>query len=210
MTDPATPPSTTVLLADDHPAMRDGLRLRLGLDPTIRVVAEASDGAQALELIRSHTPDIALVDLRMPGLDGMALVAAVREANVPTRMVLVSALTEGHLVQRALDVGAYGYVGKDSPMDVIVDAIHSVSRGARYIDPTLLAVVLEPGGDRLTEREREVLQLAADGKQNKVIAQTLGLSEETIKSHLSNVMRKLGAQSRTEAVAAALRRSLIT
>lgn len=210
MTDLAAPHATTVLLADDHPAMRDGIRLRLELDPDIRVVAEAANGTEALELIRGHDPDIALIDLRMPGLDGLGLVAAVRAAELPTRVVLLSALTEAHLVQRALDSGAYGYVGKDSPMEVIVDAVHSVARGSRYIDPTLLAGVLEPSGDRLTDRERQVLQLAANGQQNKVIAQELGLSEETVKSHLSNVMRKLGAQSRTEAVAAALRRSLIT
>lgn len=199
----------TVLLADDHPALRAGLRARLDAADGICVVAEASDGAEALELIREHRPDVAVVDLRMPKIDGLELVESATKEGLSSRLVLLSALVEGHLVQRAMDLGAVGYVGKESPLEVIVDAVRTVVGGNRYIDPTLVAGLLAPTDQRLSDRELEVLQLAANGMQNKVIAIELGLSEETIKTHLSNVMRKLDANSRTEAVSAALRRSLI-
>jgi DNA-binding NarL/FixJ family response regulator len=200
----------TVLLADDHPALRAGIRLRLEADAGFEVVEEASDGAAAIDGIARTDPQVALVDLRMPGIDGLELARIVTRDHPATRVVLLSALTEAQLVQRALDAGAWGYVAKESSLDVVVDAITTVAAGGRYFDPSLLAgLFTTTSGDRLTDREREVLQMAANGHQNKVIASALGLGEETVKTHLSSVMRKLDAASRTEAVAAALRRSII-
>jgi DNA-binding NarL/FixJ family response regulator len=198
---------TTVVLADDHSATRLGTRLRLEQEPGVRVVAECSDGVEAASTIRELRPDVAVVDMNMPGLDGLEVIAAVGEC--PTRFVLLTAWSDPVVVQRALDAGAYGFVDKVSPLDVLASAVQVVSQGRRYIDPSLIAGVLDVASDRLSEREVEVLQMAAGGSQNKEIAARLGLSEETVKSHVSNVIRKLGATSRTEAVANALRRALI-
>jgi two-component system nitrate/nitrite response regulator NarL len=198
-----------LLLVDDHPALRAGIRLQLESGLVATVVGEASDGSSALAEIERLRPDVALVDLRMPGMDGLDLTRTVVRDELGTRIVLLSALTEPHLVRSALDAGAWGYVGKEAPLDVICDAIAAVGTGTRYIDPTLLAALVGPTANQLTPREREVLQLAADGHQNKVIALELGLGDETVKTHLSTIMRKLDAASRTEAVAFALRRSII-
>lgn len=198
---------TTVLLADDHSATRLGVRLRLEEDPDLHVVAECADGEDAARTIRRVRPDVAVLDLNMPGLDGLEVIASV--GDCPTRFVLLTGWSDPVVVQRALDAGADGFVDKVSPIEVVVSAVRVVANGGRYIDPTLVAAVLEAVSDRLSGREVEVLQLAADGRQNKEIASSLGLSGETVKSHISNILRKLGAHSRTEAVATALRRSLI-
>ena len=200
------PATITVVLADDHPAIRAGLRMQLERIPGVQVLAEAQDGDEAVTAIEEHRPDVAVVDLRMPGKDGIEIAAAVGD---DTRVVLLSATTDSQVVQRALEAGAAGYVDKESGLDIIEAAVREVARGRRYVDPSLVAGLLDSAGERLSEREIQVLQLAGNGMQNKTIAAQLALSEETVKSHISNIMRKLDAHSRTEAVAAALRRSLI-
>lgn len=197
-----------VLLVDDHPAIRAGIRIQLE-EQGLLVVGEAGDGAEALELIRRTTPTVVLADLRMPGVDGLQLIELARGERLDVAFVLLSAATEAHLVQRALDLGARGYVGKDATIDTIVSAIRVCGSGGRYVDPMLIASVMAPASDGLTDRELEILQHAANGKQNKVIAHELGIGEETVKTHLSSVMRKLDAVSRTEAVAEGIRRALI-
>lgn len=199
----------TCVLADDHPAIRTGLRLRLEGDGVVRVVGEADDGVQALELIRSERPTIALVDLRMPRVDGMQVLAAARSEHLATRIVLVTALAERHLVEKAIAAGADGYVSKDSPLDVVVQAVETVTQGRTFIDPQLTHMLLSPDTERLSAREMQVLTLLGQGMQNKVIAAELGISEETVKTYVTNIMRKLGASSRTEAVVSAIRSSLI-
>lgn len=199
----------TILLVEDHPAVRTGIRLQLE-SHGLAVVGEAADGGEALAMIRQHAPSVVVADLRMPGVDGMQLVERVRDEALDVSVVLLSAVTEAHFVQRALDLGASGYVSKDAPIETIVTAIDVVASGGRYVDPLLLASVLESSNEQLSPRELEVLQQAANGMQNKLIALELDISEETVKTHLSNVMRKLEAASRTEAVAAGLRRALIS
>lgn len=197
-----------VLLVEDHPAVRAGIRLQLearGLE----IVGEAADGGEALTMIRQAAPSVVMADLRMPGIDGMQLVELIRDERLDVAVVLLSAVTEAHLVQRALDLGARGYVSKDAPIETIVAAVNAVAAGGRYVDPMLLASMLDTPSETLSVRELEVLQQAANGMQNKVIAMELGISEETVKTHLSNVMRKLDSASRTQAVAAGLRRALI-
>lgn len=197
-----------VLLVEDHPVVRAGIRLQLearGVD----IVGEAADGDEALTLIRRTSPSIVLADMRMPGIDGLRLVELVREEQLDVAIVLLSAVTEANLVQRALDLGASGYVSKDAAIDTVVAAINAVAAGGRYVDPMLLASLLVSPRETLSVREREVLQHAANGMQNKVIALELGIGEETVKTHLSSVMRKLDSASRTEAVASGLRRALI-
>lgn len=186
-----------------------GLKLQLERAAGVEVVGEGSDGSQALELIRMLQPDVAVLDLRMPGLDGIEVAVRASTVSSATRVVIFSSAAEPHVVQRALDAGVVGYVHKESPIEQVITAVRAAAVGGRYVDPNLVAALLGLTGDRLSERELEVLQLAADGNQNRGIAQKLHLSEETVKSHISNVIRKLGANSRTEAVASALRRSLI-
>lgn len=199
-----------VVLADDHPALRAGIRARLEIDESAVVVGEASDGERALDLVQQLRPDVALLDLRMPGLDGIEVATRIRMQGLPTHVVLLTALTDTELVQHALDVGVRGYVDKGSHLDVMVAAVRAVAAGERYVDPSLLAGFVASSGETLSRRELQVLQLAANGLQNKTIAAELDLSEETVKSHLRNVMRKLDVQSRTGAVATAFRRSLIS
>lgn len=199
---------TRVLLVDDHPAVRAGIRLQLESRGVI-VVGEAADGGEALTMIRQTAPSVVVADIRMPGIDGMQLIELVRDEQLDVAIVLLSAVTEAHLVQRALDLGASGYVGKAATFETIVAAITAVAAGGRYVDPMLLASLLDAPGETLTARELEVLQHTANGKQNKLIAIELGIGEETVKTHLSNIMRKLDAESRTEAVAAGLRMALV-
>jgi DNA-binding NarL/FixJ family response regulator len=199
-----------VVIADDHPAMRYGIRLRLELDAGATVVGEADNGVLALQLLHDLRPDIAVVDMRMPGLDGIEVATRARREGLSTRVIVLTALADTALVQRALAAGVRGYVDKLSPTEVLVRAIEAVMAGDRFVDPKLLANVVDLDREQLSARELEVLQLAANGMQNKVIALELDLSEETVKSHLRNVLRKLGASSRTEAVAAAMRRSIIS
>lgn len=200
---------TTLILADDHPAMLAGTRLQLQQCEAVCIVGEAADGKEAFKLIGQHRPDVAVVDFRMPLMGGLALLKMVRDHGYGTELIIFSATTDAHLVQKALDLGAAGYVSKSAPVQQIVDAVRAVAAGGRYIDPTLLAQLLQEGSSRLSVREHEVLQLAANGMQNKEIAQALDVGIETVKSHLSSAMRKLQANSRTGAVAAALRQSVI-
>jgi DNA-binding NarL/FixJ family response regulator len=203
----SAPAGTTVVLADEHPAIRMGVRMRLEREPDMSIIGEAADGRAAIDLIQDLHPDVAVVDLRMPDTDGLAVTSAV--VGNHTRVVLLSAVNDAHLVQEALDAGAIGYVDKESPLDVVVSAVQAAARGKSFVDPSLVAGLLDATDRRLSPREREVLQLAADGLQNRAIASRLHLSEETVKSHISNVIRKLDASSRTQAVAEALRRSII-
>lgn len=203
-----TAPPTCVLV-DDHPALRAGLRLKLELEAVVGVVAEAGSGDEGLRLIRTLRPDVALVDMRLPGMSGIELIEAARESELPTRIVLLTALGERDLVERAFAAGADGYVSKDSELEVVVQAVQVALSGRRFVDPSVAAALLDPAEERLTPRELEVLRLMGNGSQNKVIAFELGLGEETVKTHVATIMRKLGATSRTEVVALALRRSLI-
>lgn len=171
------------------------------------VIGEANDGPEAVQMIREIRPDIAVLDLRMPELDGIEV--ARQTSDDDTRTVLLSAVSDAHLVQRALDAGAVGYVDKKSSLDVLVAAVEAAVAGRTFVDPSLVAGLLDGTDLRLSTRELEVLQLASDGLANRAMAERLGLGEETVKSHISNVIRKLDATSRTQAVAVALRRSLI-
>lgn len=202
----------TCLLVDDHPALRAGVKLSLELAGSATVVGEAGNGAQALSSLVEHAPDVALVDMRLgQGMTGIDVVSAARERGVTTKLVLLTGLSDPGLVSKALAAGADGYVAKDSPTSIIQDAIAAVLSGKRYIDPTLVAAVMDHGnaGDSLSGREMQVLQLMAQGKQNKVIAQELQVSTETVKSFVSAILRKLDAHGRTEAVVTAMRRHMI-
>ena len=202
-------PKKTCVIADDHVIVRDGIRMRLGPDSAVEIVGEAADGTKALELLRSLQPDIALIDLRMPGLDGFEVAAAARDEGLPTRIIIYSALASPQLLERGFEAGISGYIGKESHREVLFSAIEVVAQGERFVDPTVAARMIGPKDAALTTREEGVLALMADGLGNNAIAERLELAPETVRHHVSAVMRKLEASSRTEAVSTAFRRSLL-
>ena len=201
----------TCLIVDDHEVVREGLRLSLSRAPHIRVVGEAGDGAAAVSLAERRRPDVVIMDVRMPGMDGLE---ATKElvARVPEAAVLIfTAYSERSLLTRGLESGAKGYVLKEAPHQTLVRAIEKVSEGEGYIDPALMPAFLS-GKDRedlLTAREREILQLLADGMSNADVAEKLFISQETVKSHVRHILAKLEADTRTQAVAIALREAII-
>ena len=201
----------TCLIVDDHEVVREGLRLSLSRAPHIRVVGEAADGASAVALAERRLPDVVLMDVRMPDMDGLEatqkLLAAVPNANV----LMFTAYSERALLTRALDSGARGYILKEASHATLVRAIEKVAEGGSYVDPGLMPAFLE-GRDRedlLTAREREILQLLANGLSNADAAENLFISQETVKSHVRHILTKLEADTRTHAVALALRQALI-
>jgi two-component system, NarL family, nitrate/nitrite response regulator NarL len=207
----------TVVIADDHPLYRDGLARAVSSRPDLELVAESGDGRETLELIRRLEPDVAVLDLHMPGLEGVAIVEAVRRDQLPTRALMLSAAVESALVYRAVAAGAAGYWSKEADRTVICDAIAAVARGESVLDPALQAGVFteihgrEVDDERpvLTEREREILNLIASGLTAPTIGKQLFLSPATVKTHLGHLYEKLGVGDRAAAVAEAMRRGLL-
>jgi DNA-binding NarL/FixJ family response regulator len=198
-----------VLVVDDHPVVRTGLVAVISLEPDFEVVGEARDGVQALEMVRVLRPDVVLMDLRMPRMDG---VSAIREITTELPDVRVLALTtyDGDVsIYRALEAGARGYMLKDMLLTDVVTAIRAVHRGERVIPPAIAIRLAEftPRVD-LTEREVEVIQFVAHGLSNREIAAEIGRSDETVKLHLKNIFTKLGVTDRTEAVTVAMSRGI--
>ena len=201
----------TVLIADDHEVVREGLRLALLRSPHIRVVGEAPDGETAVALAERRRPDVVIMDLRMPQMDGIEATEEI-VARVPdTRVLVFTAYSERALLQRGLESGAHGYVLKETPHDTLLKAIEKVAGGETFVDPALIPSLAtgKDGQDILTQREREILQLLADGMSNAEVATRLFISQETVKSHVRHILAKLEAETRTQAVAIALREAMI-
>jgi two-component system nitrate/nitrite response regulator NarL len=205
-----------VVVGDDHPLFREGAVRALVASGQIQVVGEASDGEQALELINALRPDVALLDLRMPGLDGAQVAAALLRQGVPTRVLLLSAYTESEVVYQALQLGAAGYLPKESSRAQIVAAVLDCAAGKDVLATDLasgLAAEIRrraaPSGPTLSAREREVLQLIAAGESVPTIAKELFLAPSTIKTHVQRLYEKLGVADRAAAVAEAMRRGLL-
>jgi DNA-binding NarL/FixJ family response regulator len=202
------------LVADDHAVVRQGLRTLLELQDDMSVVAEAEDGEEAVALAAELHPDVALVDLVMPRRDGIETIRRMREVTPETRaIVLTSFLDEDSLVP-AVRAGAVGYLLKDAQPQELVRAVRTVHAGEALLSPAVTARLLErvAGGREeapLTDREREVLQLVARGLPNKRIARELGVSEKTVKTHVSNILAKLGVDDRTQAALYAVRAGLV-
>jgi DNA-binding NarL/FixJ family response regulator len=197
-------------VADDHPVVRAGLVAVLAQEPDLVVVAQAENGERAVALFREHQPDVVLMDLRMPLMDGVEAIRRIVE-GFPAARILALTTYEGDAdIRRALEAGARGYLLKDMLLSDVITAVRQVSRGERVI-PTAVAVRLSefPEASDLTEREAEVLQLVARGLSNKETAQAIGRTDETVKIHLKNIFTKLGVADRTEAVTVALARGLI-
>ena len=191
--------------------MREGLRLTLSRASRVRVVGEAGDGATAVTLTERRKPDVVIMDIRMPGMDGLEATRHIAERTPSTAVILFTAYSERSLLTRGLESGAKGYVLKEAPHETLLRAIDKVAAGDSFIDPALVPSVLA-GKDRedmLTPREREILQLLADGMSNSDVAGRLFISQETVKSHVRHILTKLEADTRTHAVAIALREAII-
>jgi DNA-binding NarL/FixJ family response regulator len=188
--------------------MREVLRTRLK-SVDVEVIAEASNGNNTLDLICELRPDIAIIDVRMPGIDGFAVLEALSERSIPTRSLVLSACSDPSLIKRALDKGASGFMCKASNQDVFARAVESILAGQSFVDPTLAADLMNPQSRSLSPRELEVLGHVSEGRSNKAIALDLSVSQETIKAHISSIMTKLDVTSRSGAVARALRSGLV-
>jgi len=205
-----------VLIADDHKVVRQGLRFLLSSEPGIEVAGEAADGVAALDAIRDVRPDVVLLDLFMPRLDGLAVLAAMREQRLTAAvLVLTSSADDQHLVE-AIKAGALSYLPKTAGVDQVVDAVRAAARGESVLQPAATARLLrelrhaaaDPLG-QLTPRETDVLKGLAQGRSNREIAKALSVSEETVKSHVSSILAKLGLADRTQAAIFALQHHLV-
>ncbi|HKU59315.1 MAG TPA: response regulator transcription factor [Gaiellaceae bacterium] len=201
----------TVLVADDHPAVLEAVASYLA-DHGVDVVGRAQDGAEALELIERRLPQVAVVDVRMPNLGGIELARRLRGKS-DTQVLLFSGYGDRALLLEALDAGVRGFVLKEAPLEDLLRAVRALAAGDGYVDPVLAGSLAASVGERLPEltvRERDVLRLLADGLSNEEIGKKLFISAETVRTHLRKAMDKLGAETRTQAVAVALRDRIIS
>ena len=199
-----------ILIADDHPIVREGLVASLNRVPVMSVVCEASTGREAVDLFTKHSPDVALIDLRMPQMDGVEAIAAICDSCATARIVILTTFEGDEDVYRGLRAGARAYLLKDTRLEDLVDCIRVVHEGQNYIPPSIGAKLAERmKGPELSPREVEVLQLMAGGKSNKEIAGALFVSEGTVKGHVIHILAKLGASGRTEATRVAIKRGLV-
>ena len=204
-----------VLIVDDHSVVREGLRMFLVRDPDLEVVGEAADGAEALEQARQMRPDVVIMDLLMPVMDGIAATRVIRRELPETEVLALTSVLESASVVEALRAGAIGYLLKDTQASELRKAIKAAAAGQVQLSPQasayLLSVIRIPERpEPLTPREMDVLRLLAQGQSNKEIARALHLVEETIKSHVRHILAKLGVQSRTQAVLAAIRLGIVS
>ncbi|CAN5690732.1 response regulator transcription factor [soil metagenome] len=201
----------TCLIVDDHEVVREGLRLALSRSSRIRVIGEATDGASAVALTERRQPDVVIMDLRMPDMDGLEATEKIAEKVPGTAVLIFTAYGEKSLLQRGLESGALGYILKETPHETLLRAIEKVAAGETFVDPGLMAEFVsgKTTADLLTPREREILQLLADGMSNVDVADKLFISQETVKSHVRHILAKLEADTRTQAVAIALREAMI-
>jgi two-component system, NarL family, response regulator len=199
-----------ILIVDDHPLLREGLAAVILGEPDMRLVAEASNGQEAVECFRKHQPDVTLMDLQMPEMDGVAATIAIRQERSDARIVMLTTYRGDAQALRSLKAGASGYLLKSMIRTDLLTAIRSVHAGHRHIPREIAAeLAAHVTDDALSPREMGVLQLVASGNSNRLVAAQLALSEDTVKAHMKNIMSKLGAKDRTHAVTIALKRGII-
>jgi DNA-binding NarL/FixJ family response regulator len=203
-------PAIRVLSVDDHPLLREGIAAIVNNEPDMTMVAQASTGREAIQQHRIHTPDVTLMDLRLPDMSGIDTMIAIRSTTPDARIVVLTTFEGDVEIQRALAAGARGYVLKSMPPRELADVIRHVHAGRKQIPTAVAAQLAEHlGEESLTERERDVLLHVAAGNRNRDIGELLAISEETVKVHMKHIMEKLGASDRTEAVTIAVRRGII-
>lgn len=203
-------PSIHLLIAEDHAIVRQGLRTIFSHAENITVVAEAADGEQTVALFRQHRPDVAIIDLRMPKLEGVGAITQIRQEFPNARLLILTTYNTDEDIYRGLSAGASGYLLKDTTAEELVNAVHTVYQGRKYILPEIAAKLAERlNNNQLTDREIEVLRLLAQGKHNLEIGELLTITEGTVKFHINNIFNKLQVKDRAQAVIKALRRGLI-
>lgn len=204
------PSPIRILLADDHPLLRDGVAGLVADQPDMELVGEASNGRDAIDQFRKHHPDITLLDLQMPEMNGIDAIIAIRGEFPEARIVVLTTYTGDTQILRALKAGAQAYLLKSMLRRELLETIRAVHKGQRRIPPEVAAQLAEHAADdTLTSREIEVLRLIAAGRANKLVAGDLSITEETVKGHVKNILSKLGASDRTHAVTIALKRGMI-
>lgn len=204
------PQSIKIMIVDDHPVVREGLSRIIVSESGMEVIAEAGTGAEALTHYRKLRPDIVLLDMRMPEMTGIQTIEAIRKEFSNARIIVLSTYDLEEDIYQSLQAGARGYILKDSPRNELLTSIRRVHAGERVIPPNIATRLAERiGGNELTAREFEVLKLITAGKSNKQIGDDLGISEGTVKSHVNNILDKLGVTDRTQAVSVALKRGIV-
>ncbi|MFI6942155.1 response regulator transcription factor [Streptomyces sp. NPDC050418] len=196
----ATAPLIRVLLAEDQSMVREALAALLGLEPDIEVVAQVARGDEVVDAVRAHGPDVALLDIEMPGATGLEAASRLSEQFPALRIVILTTFGRPGYLRRAMESGASAFLVKDAPAAQLADAVRKVLAGEKVIDPVLAAAALAGGADPLTDRERDVLREAADGATNADLATRLHLSQGTVRNYLSTAIQKLAARNRAEAV----------
>ncbi|MEA3337191.1 MAG: response regulator transcription factor [Chloroflexota bacterium] len=211
-----------VLITDDHLIVREGLRLILETAEGIEIVGEASDGSEALRLAAAKSPDVILMDLRMPGMDGLTAIEQLQAEHPHIAVLILTTFDEDDLILSGLRAGARGYLLKDTTRETLIGAIRAASRGETLLtqdiverllthtQPVAAPVSTTRGATTLTDRELQVLQEIARGERNKEIARSLGITERTVKAHVTSIFNRLGVDSRAAAIAVAARRGLLT
>jgi len=208
-----------IVLADDHWLMRDEMRRILEKQPDLEIVGEAENGRQALELVTRLAPDLVIMDIRMPELNGIEVVRQMRENSLSAKALMLTAYDDDDYITALMDAGAQGYLLKTAREDELVDAVRRVSAGETVLHPPIASKMVrlwakdrEPAlaGGQLSSRELEVIQLAARGLRNRAIAETLNISNRTVEGHLNSILSKLGVNSRVEAILSARSRNLVT
>ena len=197
------------MLVEDHMLMRMGLVSATRIEPDMVVIAEVDDGRNAVESFRKHKPDVVLLDLRLPGMDGIQVIKALRQESPNVRIVVLSSYGAGDDVTSAIQSGASGYVLKNMPLDQVLEAVRAVHNGGQYIPREIAGRMSDRMHSDVSVRELEVLRLIAQGRSNKEIASEFGIVEGTVKAHLTNIFAKLGATDRTQAITIAIKRRLL-
>jgi len=207
-----------ILIADDHPVVREGLFAMLNREPDFKVIGEASNGIEAVNKAKEFGPDVVLMDLRMPELDGVQAIIQIKAANPDSKFIILTTYNDDEYIFRGIEAGARGYLLKDAPREELFRAIRAVYRGESLIQPVVASRVLDrltelsrraTSSEDLSERELEVLRLMAKGAANKEIGDQLSISQSTVKTHITSIFQKLDVSDRTEAVTEALRRGII-
>jgi DNA-binding NarL/FixJ family response regulator len=204
------PEKMKVMIVDDHPLLRVGITAIVNARSDMTVVAQAETGEEAVTLFPKYKPDVTLMDLRLPGMSGVAAITAIRATQPSARFIIVTTYDRDEDIHRALEAGAQGYIIKGMPYQVLVEALQRVHSGRRFLPPPVAhALASRMPDSELSARELEVLNLLVGGKSNKDIAQLLGITEATVKSHVSAILMRLNVEDRTQAVVTALQRGLV-